>query len=182
MTRRSPHPSPAWPLLALALVAAACQQAGAGSPSAAASGADAAVKVSTSTALGDRLVDAEGRTLYVFLNDSPGEQSTCGGGCAESWPAATVGAASPAAGNGVTADLGTLERADGTLQLTLDGWPMYRYAADAAPGDATGQGVGGVWFVARPDGSVAAPSADPSSGASAEASAVESGGYDPYDY
>ncbi len=165
--------------IGLALVLAACQTGGAGSPSAVASAGadDAAVAVSSSADLGDFVVDADGRTLYVFLNDSPGT-SACADECATNWPPATAERGSPSAGEGVTAELGTIERDDGGLQLTLAGWPLYRYAGDAAAGDTAGEGVGGVWFVARPDGTVATPGTQPSS----EASASDSGGYDPYDY
>jgi predicted lipoprotein with Yx(FWY)xxD motif len=164
--------------IGLALVLAACQTGGAGSPSAVASPVtDAVVAVSSSGDLGELLVDTEGRTLYVFLNDSPGT-SECDGDCATNWPAALAEGAALAAGDGVSAELGIIERDDGTQQLTLDGWPLYRYAGDAAPGDATGEGVGGVWFVARPDGSVPSASSEPS----ADASADDSGAYDPRDY
>ena len=98
--------------------------------------------------------------------------------CATNWPPATVDGTSPRAAEGVTAELGTLERDDGSLQLTLDGWPLYRYAGDAAAGDTTGEGVGGVWFVARPDGTVATPSSAPSAESSAEES--DDGGYRDY--
>ena len=46
----------------------------------------------------------------------------------------------------------TVKRADGTEQATLAGWPLYTYAKDEAPGQWKGQGVGGTWFVVRPDG------------------------------
>jgi predicted lipoprotein with Yx(FWY)xxD motif len=184
MNRLSRDPLPtAAGLLGLALVMAACQTGGAGSPTAAASaGADGGVLVTIadSSQVGEHLVDAEGRSLYVFLNDSPG-MSACEGGCLDAWPpASVVEGTSLTAGDGVSAELGTLERADGTLQLTLDGWPLYRYAADADPGEVTGEGVGEVWFVARPDGSV--PSLDDAGTQSPEASATGSGGDDPYDY
>lgn len=65
--------------------------------------------------------------------------------------------------------IGEVTRADGTKQLTVAGWPMYRYAKDTAPGDANGQGVGGTWFAAAPDGKKAAVNADgPSGGAEAD--------------
>lgn len=165
--------------IGLALALAACQTGGAGSPSAVTSaGTDgAAVAVSSSADLGEFVVDADGRTLYVFLNDSPGT-SACSAECAANWPPATVDGTSPSAGEGVTAELGTLERDDGGLQLTLEGWPLYRYAGDAAAGDTTGEGVGGVWFVARPDGTVATPGTEPSAESSAEES--ENDGYRDY--
>jgi predicted lipoprotein with Yx(FWY)xxD motif len=176
MNRPSRHPLPALAgLLGLALATAACQTGGAGSPTAAASAdGGALVTVADSSQVGEHVIDADGRSLYVFLNDSPGE-SACDGGCLEAWPPASVADGAPlTAGEGITAELGTLERADGTLQLTLDGWPLYRYAADADPGEVAGEGVGGVWFVARPDGSVPSPGPE-----SPEASAS---GDDPYDY
>lgn len=164
---------------ALAVLLVACQAGGAGSPSAATSaGAAALVTVTESGEVGTHLVDADGRSLYVFLDDSPGT-SACEGPCLDAWPPAAVQeGTSLVAGDGVTAELGTLEREDGTLQLTLDGWPLYRYAADADPGQATGEGVGGVWFVARADGSVPSPPAS----ARPSAKASDGGTYDPYDY
>jgi predicted lipoprotein with Yx(FWY)xxD motif len=171
---------------AISVLLVACQAGGAGSPSAAGSaGARLLVTVAESDEVGSHVVDAQGRSLYVFLQDSAGS-SACDGPCADAWPPAAVEeGTSLATGDGVGAELGTLERDDGTLQLTLDGWPLYRYAADADPGQVTGEGVGGVWFVARPDGSVPSPpaSAEPSAETSPGASADQSGGtYDPYDY
>ena len=59
----------------------------------------------------------------------------------------------PVAGDGVDGTLlGTTEREDGSTQVTYDGWPLYLFASDAAPGDTNGQGVGEVWFVVGPDG------------------------------
>jgi predicted lipoprotein with Yx(FWY)xxD motif len=48
--------------------------------------------------------------------------------------------------------VGTITRDDGTVQATLDGWPLYYWQGDKAPGDATGQGVQGVWWVLTPGG------------------------------
>ncbi len=46
----------------------------------------------------------------------------------------------------------TIDRGNGEMQLAVDGRPLYRFSGDAATGDANGQGVGEVWFVATPDG------------------------------
>ena len=62
----------------------------------------------------------------------------------------------------MTGTLATFARKDGTLQVTVNGRPLYYYAGDAKAGDTTGQGVGGKWFVATPDGTL--PSAAPSAG------------------
>lgn len=166
----------------LLLLLAACRGAGAGSPSAAADADAATVAVAESGEVGMHLVDAEGRTLYIFLNDSPGE-SACTDECAADWPPATVDEGEePTGTDDVTGEIGTIERDDGTLQLTVEGWPLYRYAADQEPGDVTGEGVGGVWFVARPDGSLPDEAGDMSAEPSAGESAEESGSDDPYDY
>lgn len=101
--------------------------------------------------LGSILVDAEGRTLYVFLNDSGGE-STCYGECAANWPALETDG-EPQAGEGVEASLlGTTEREDGTLQVTYNEMPLYQFAGDEAPGDTNGQGIGDVWYVISVEG------------------------------
>ena len=87
-----------------------------------------------------------------LTNDEAGV-SNCVDGCAAAWPPLTVEAgAEPEAGDGVTGTLGTIERADGTIQVTIDDVPLYYYAADTAAGETTGQGVNDVWFAVAPDG------------------------------
>jgi predicted lipoprotein with Yx(FWY)xxD motif len=104
-----------------------------------------------SSSLGNIVVDAEGRTLYLFMQDTGGT-STCTGGCASTWPPLVVTGA-PQAGAGVTASLlGTTQRSDGSTQVTYNGHPLYHYALDASPGDTKGQGIGGNWFVVSPSG------------------------------
>lgn len=103
------------------------------------------------TDLGTVLVDDEGFTLYIFTQDSANE-STCAAGCIEVWPAAAVDG-DVVVGDGLDdSRFDTIERDDGSTQLTVDEQPLYRYAPDAAPGDTTGQGLAGVWFVVDPDG------------------------------
>ena len=48
--------------------------------------------------------------------------------------------------------LGYVERADGTCQVTINGWPVYYFAKDGKPGDILGQGVAGTWFAINPKG------------------------------
>lgn len=102
---------------------------------------------------------SDGYTLYSFTRDSnKPAASTCNGTCAEQWP--PVLAAGDPWLKGVDASkVGTVERADGTKQLTLNGWPLYRYAKDTAPGQAGGNGVGGTWRAVGPDGKPVAPNA-----------------------
>ena len=124
------------------------QGPGDGDDEAAASGATVGLGDSD---LGEVLVDAEGMTLYLFTQDSEGT-SACVDGCAEAWPPLVADGA-PTAGDGVDESLlGTIERADGSTQVTYNGHPLYTYAADEAPGDTVGQGVGDVWYVVDASG------------------------------
>jgi predicted lipoprotein with Yx(FWY)xxD motif len=88
--------------------------------------------------------------LYTFDNDSPGS-SSCDGSCAQSWPPLIIDdTETPTAGDGIDGELGVIERADGTLQVTYDDAPLYYYAGDSDPSDTNGDGLGGVWHLARP--------------------------------
>lgn len=144
------------PSTAASAAAPTPSQAAVGSmePSAAASASAATVTAATSGSLGDYLAGPDGKTVYVFLNDSPGT-TTCYDSCQQTWPPLLVDAgATPTAGDGITATLGTIQRDDGSTQVTLDGWPLYFFAGDGAAGDTNGQGLNNIWYVARPDGSV----------------------------
>jgi predicted lipoprotein with Yx(FWY)xxD motif len=144
---------------ALAIVLSACggggddQGSGATATTAAAQQAAEGTVAVANTGLGEVLVDAKGRTLYVFTKDK-GDQSVCSGKCAAAWPALTVtGAATP--GTGVQASLlSTSKQANGSTQVTYGGKPLYYFAGDKAPGDTKGQGLNGVWWVVRGDGSL----------------------------
>jgi predicted lipoprotein with Yx(FWY)xxD motif len=95
------------------------------------------------------LVDARGFTLYTFANDTAGSgTSACTGGCATAWPALTA-TGEPTAGEGVSGELGTITREDGTTQVTYDGLPLYFFASDAAPGDTNGASIPN-WALAQP--------------------------------
>ncbi len=118
-----------------------------------ASPAEGAELATADSDLGTIVVDGDGMTVYVFDEDTPGSgKSSCTGGCLEAWPPVVPQSDSPVA-DGVTGDVGTITRDDGTAQLTLDGSPLYYWQGDVAPGDVTGQGVQGVWWVVAPDGS-----------------------------
>lgn len=104
------------------------------------------------TKLGQVLVDAEGRTLYLYKKDTQGKASTCDGSCAVTWPPVEA-KDKPTAGAGLdAAKLTTIKRADGTEQVAYDGWPLYRYDGDKNAGDTTGQGVNSVWYAVSPAG------------------------------
>ena len=74
--------------------------------------------------------------------------SNCSGQCAVNWPPLLVPAgAKVQAGSGVTAALGTIQRPDGTTQVTYQGHRLYYFEGDTAAGTDKGQGVDGTWFV-----------------------------------
>ncbi|MGP4014058.1 SCO0930 family lipoprotein [Streptomyces sp. 4N124] len=108
--------------------------------------------VSTNAEVGNMVTDGAGMTLYRFDQDTAEPPKTnCDGDCATDWPPVPAGDAT--AGAGIDkALLGEVTRADGTKQLTVGGWPAYRYAKDTTPGDVKGQGVGGKWYALAPDG------------------------------
>ena len=100
--------------------------------------------------LGEFLTGANGMTLYVFAKDGPGV-SNCDDQCIQNWPPLLVEEGQkPTAGEGVGGELSVIERADGGMQVAHNGMPLYFWVGDAKPGDATGDGVKDVWFVARP--------------------------------
>jgi predicted lipoprotein with Yx(FWY)xxD motif len=101
--------------------------------------------------LGTIVTDADGLSLYLFTPDESGEP-TCTGGCAEAWPPVLVDGELVAPEGIDPALLSAVEHPDGGAQLKFGKWPVYRFAGDAAPGDATGQGSGGQWFLIGPDG------------------------------
>jgi predicted lipoprotein with Yx(FWY)xxD motif len=105
--------------------------------------------------MGKVVVDQEGWVLYRFDKDKnkPASEATCDGDCAKVWPPAYTEDGKPEI-KGVDPELvGTVTRSDGTKQLTLKGWPLYRYAGDKKPGQWLGQNVAGDWFVITADGS-----------------------------
>jgi predicted lipoprotein with Yx(FWY)xxD motif len=115
--------------------------------------AEVAVQSRAIDGLGNVLTDNAGLTLYFFDNDKPVKpKSTCNGQCAMRWPPLLT-SDGEGVGDGIDAAmLGEVTRDDGAEQYTFNGLPLYRYVDDKAPGDASGQGVGGVWHVAGADG------------------------------
>ena len=134
----------------------------AGAPNNTAAAQSGPVQVKDTANLGKVLAASDGATLYTFKNDTDGK-SNCSDACASTWPPLTVTAA-PVKPDGVPGDFSLVNRNDGQKQLAFNGQPLYRYAADKAPADAKGEGVGGVWFAARATTApgVATPLANPS--------------------
>lgn len=137
---------------------------------------DESLLIAHTPALGSFLTDTSGRTLYVYTKDTAGT-GTCTGACLAKWPAFV---ASPVTAPSIlkSSDLTELSRADGVNQTAFMGKPLYYYAGDAKPGDVTGQGFGGVWYVANTTGMVPVATAVPTTVVTtSSASTSYSGGY-----
>ena len=136
-------------LTILALAAVGLLAAGVGSALAATPSTNTGAKVGVArTALGSILVDARGRTLYLFEKDARGK-SSCVGQCATFWPP-LITSGRPIAIAGARASLlGTTKRADGRLQVTYNHHPLYTFVKDAKKGWTKGEGVeafGAEWY------------------------------------
>jgi predicted lipoprotein with Yx(FWY)xxD motif len=128
------------------------------------------------TTLGRVLVDARGRTLYLFAKDKGG-RSACYGACATYWPP-LFSTAKPQAARGVRASLLALtKRSDGNRQVTYAGHPLYTFSLDTRAGQTSGHGLtdfGGTWAAVAASGRAA------KSSASSGSSGGSGGGYGGY--
>lgn len=135
------------------------------------------VKLSASTidGIGPAIVDQNGMTLYLFQKDTKkAKTSTCNGDCEKTWP--PVLSKGKVELQGIESKLlGSIKRADGTEQVTIGGWPVYRFSKDTKAGDANGQGVNGTWFVIEPAGCKSAAAGAAAQAAPAQAPADTSG-------
>ncbi len=96
------------------------------------------------------LTDAKGYTLYYFTPDAP-TKLACIAACAKAWPPLVVtGSNMPTSATTLPGTLSVLAGANGN-QVEYSGYLLYTFVKDKAPGQITGQGVGGKWFVATPD-------------------------------
>lgn len=148
-------------LLAALAVVAGCGGSSSSGSNTASSTATPAKKTAPATTidvrktdLGRVLVDAQGRTLYLFEKDKHG-QSACSGPCASAWPPLIANGSAMAGTGAVAKLLSTTKRSDGAAQATYKGHPLYLYAGDSASGQTNGQGLdqfGAEWYVLAPSG------------------------------
>jgi predicted lipoprotein with Yx(FWY)xxD motif len=120
------------------------------------SGEAAPVSLGSAAGVGKVLVDSNGMTLYYFEKDQKGSgKSTCEGPCAAGWPPLTT-SGEPEAMSGVKSSmLGTIQRSDGTTQVTYAGWPLYTFVEDKKPGEDNGTDVkafGASWYPLHANG------------------------------
>jgi predicted lipoprotein with Yx(FWY)xxD motif len=121
------------------------------SPAAGAAGASGGTGVLATQqipGIGVVLVGPDGHALYTYGPD-PAGSSTCTGGCAQAWPP-LIATSVPRAPAGAMGAFSLISRADGSKQVAYNGHPLYEYAGDSAPGTASGQGQGNVWYAAEP--------------------------------
>jgi predicted lipoprotein with Yx(FWY)xxD motif len=111
------------------------------------------IRIANNTTLGPYLTDADGRTLYYFLNDSGKGNSTCRSNetinCPEIWPQfnAIIIDAGFVPSNLNASDFRIFIRGfNGERQTSYKGWPLYYYSGDLEPGDMNGQGLFGLWY------------------------------------
>lgn len=114
------------------------------------------------------LTGKNGLTFYTFDDDrADSGQSACDDQCLNRWPAVP---ANEATGK----DFSSFQRADGTRQLTYRGQPVYYYRYDHKPGDAQGDGMGGLWHALR---SPTQPAAKPSTQSNRQTDSDYGNGY-----
>jgi predicted lipoprotein with Yx(FWY)xxD motif len=132
--------------------APASQPAGAASPSAETSDSYDLNVAAGSGSVTNYLTAEDGKTLYLFKNDTVDSgKSTCNGDCATTWPPFVVDSLDEVKPDAaVTGKLALITRDDGTKQVSYKGWPLYYYSGDKAAGDTNGQGLFGKWFVVNP--------------------------------
>jgi predicted lipoprotein with Yx(FWY)xxD motif len=134
-----------------ALLVAAAQAANSSRTRTRATGALVALR---QTALGSILVDARGRTLYLFEKDRNGV-SMCNSACAKYWPPLTSHG-TPRAGKGVHQSLlRTARSGNGVRQVTYGGHPLYTFVGDKRAGQTAGEGLdnfGAEWYAVAANG------------------------------
>jgi predicted lipoprotein with Yx(FWY)xxD motif len=104
----------------------------------------------TST-IGTYLIASNGMTLYTYAKDIAGT-SNCTGLCTKAWPPYTVDSRDVLRNvqAGIRGNVDTTVRADGSMQVTYDGDPLYFFSQDKVSGDMLGQGIASVWYAAKP--------------------------------
>ena len=135
--------------------AAPASESPATTASASATSDSATVDLKTaSSSKGDIVVDGKGMSVYYFTKDvKDSGKSNCTGDCLVKWPPVIAATDTPKV-EGVTGTVGTIDTPDGKKQVTVNGMPVYLWEKDKAPGDITGQGVGNVWYLVAPDGTM----------------------------
>jgi predicted lipoprotein with Yx(FWY)xxD motif len=176
------------PAIAASLLLAACGRSSESKPTTSAAAAikpaaqqgastsGASVKTASNPALGTILTDSNGMTLYHLSGEHNGKFICTSSACLGVWHPLVAAAGGPPTGE--VNSLATVKRADGTMQVTYKGSPLYTFAKDTHPGQTNGQGIKdvGTWSAATTGASTSASSAASSSATSTSSAAPESSG------
>ena len=153
-----------WALPATGIAAAATTPSATSTPNSNTSSATA-TGLKTTTVSGHKvLTNAEGFVVYWFAIDTP-TKSNCNATCAANWPP-LIGTPSLASGVTLTGKLGTIKRADGQMQATYEGHPLYLFKADTSAGEDSGNALnaaGGLWWAMTASGAKIKKAAAPAS-------------------
>ena len=123
---------------------------------------DAPITLTTARVPLGEVVTSSGATLYRFDKDTAKPaKSNCAGQCATTWPPVLATGGAPQLRGIAPGLVGIVLRSDGTEQVTLAGWPLYRYLGDTAPGQTKGEGMAGSWHAVGPAGKPAIAAAKP---------------------
>jgi predicted lipoprotein with Yx(FWY)xxD motif len=123
------------------------------SPEALTASAPVVLFIAVEPAYGHFLVESNGMTLYAFTGDEAG-QSNCDPACMQTWtPLISAERATGDMDVQLTL-IGSTPLADGSLMVTYNDMPLYRFTGDRIPGDINGQGIDGAWFIVTPGGAM----------------------------
>lgn len=111
-----------------------------------------AVRIATATVKGKSetiLATPQGLTLYYFTPDTA-TKTACTGNCAQAWPPlVSTGTGTSLGDVSLPGTLKVLNDANGN-QVQYNGHLLYTYSGDSTPGQTTGEGLFGKWFVCTP--------------------------------
>jgi predicted lipoprotein with Yx(FWY)xxD motif len=184
------------PAIAASLLIAACGSSSSSSTTSSAASTQPAAQTTSSTSsaaliiktasssLGTILIDSQGMTLYHLSGEKSGKFICTSSACVGVWhPLIAPSSGTP---TGAVGSLGTVQRPDGTVQVTYKGTPLYTFTGDQRSGETKGQGIKdvGTWSAVTissggaPATSTSSTSATPapSTGGSSESSSG-GGGY-----
>ncbi len=184
------------PTIAVSLLIAACGSSSSSNTTSSAARAQSAaqtssspssavVKVVSNPTFGTILVNSQGMTLYHLSGEQNGKFICTSSACVGVWHPLVVSSSSVPSGE--VGSLGTVKRANGTIQVTYKGTPLYTFAQDQQSGETKGQGIKdvGTWSVvtaasasapASTSSTPAAPASTPAAPASTPAAPEESSG------
>ena len=115
--------------------------------------ANATIRAAANSKLARQIiVDAAGLTVYMYVPDGSSTTSKVPAALAQAWPPVLVSGTVIAGAGLSAAKLAAQRQPNGSQQVAYNGHLLYTFANDKAPGDATGQALGGIWYALTPAG------------------------------